>query len=241
MAAESGEALKKTVLELGGSDPFIVLDDAPIETVAERAASARTLNAGQSCISAKRIVVHDGIADEFLSAFTREMKSLTVGDPADEATDIGPLARADLLEQLDEQVQASVDAGATIVTGGEPLSRTGYFYPPTVLTAVPDGCPAAEEELFGPVATVTSVSDEETAVSVANDSQYGLGASVWTGDTDRGENLVSKIESGNVFVNQIVQSDPRLPFGGIEQSGYGSELSDHGIREFTNPKTVWVE
>ncbi|MBX0297481.1 NAD-dependent succinate-semialdehyde dehydrogenase [Haloarcula nitratireducens] len=241
VAAESGEALKKTVLELGGSDPFVVLDDAPIETVAERAASARTLNAGQSCISAKRIVVHDGIADEFLSAFTREMKSLTVGDPADEATDIGPLARADLLEQLDEQVQASVEAGATIVTGGEPLSRTGYFYPPTVLTGVPDGCPAAEEELFGPVATVTSVPDEETAVSVANDSQYGLGASVWTGDTDRGENLVSKIEAGNVFVNQIVQSDPRLPFGGIKQSGYGSELSDHGIREFTNPKTVWVE
>ena len=241
VAAESGDALKKTVLELGGSDPFIVLDDAPVETVAEKAATARTLNAGQSCISAKRIVVHEAVAEEFLDAFTGEMESLTVGDPTDEATDVGPLARQDICDRIDEQVQASVDAGATVLTGGEPLSRNGYFYPPTVLTDVPDGCPAAEAELFGPVASVFVVPDDSTAIDVANDTEYGLGASIWTGDADRGEGLVSGIEAGNVFVNQIVQSDPRLPFGGIKQSGYGTELSSHGIKEFTNEKTVWVE
>ncbi|WP_424004899.1 NAD-dependent succinate-semialdehyde dehydrogenase (plasmid) [Haloarcula salina] len=241
VAAESGEALKKTVLELGGSDPFVVLDDAPIETVAEQAVTARTQNAGQSCIAAKRLVVHEAVYDEFLDAVTRRMESLTIGDPTAEATDLGPLARADILEQLDDQVRASVDAGATVVTGGEPLPREGHYYPPTILTDVPDGCPAAEEELFGPVATVTAVPDDEAAVRVANDTDFGLGASVWTADAARGEALVPEIDAGNVFVNQIVQSDPRLPFSGIKDSGYGTELSKHGIREFTNAKTVWVE
>jgi len=241
VAAESGAALKKTVLELGGSDPFVVLDDAPVETVAERAVTARTQNAGQSCIAAKRFVVHEAVYDEFLDAVARRMEALTVGDPTDEATDVGPLARADILGQLDEQVQASVDVGATVVTGGEPLARDGHYYPPTVLTDVPDGCPAADEELFGPVATVTAVPDESAAVHVANDTDFGLGASVWTADADRGEALVPEIDAGNVFVNQIVQSDPRLPFSGIKDSGYGTELSTHGIREFTNAKTVWVE
>ncbi|MCU4802471.1 NAD-dependent succinate-semialdehyde dehydrogenase [Halobacteria archaeon HArc-gm2] len=241
VAAQSGEHLKKCVLELGGSDPFVVLDDAPVADVAAEAATGRTQNSGQSCIAAKRFVVHEAVADEFVDRFVDEMASLTVGDPMDSGTDVGPQARGDLLDELHDQVQTSVDAGATLRTGGEPLDREGHFYPPTVLTDVPDGCPAADEELFGPVAAVFVVSDEEEAVRVANDTNFGLGASVWTADPARGEALAPRIESGNVFVNQFTKSDPRVPFGGTKDSGYGTELSHHGIREFTTKKTVWVE
>jgi len=241
VAAQSGDQLKPTVLELGGSDPFVVLEDAPIDDVAEKAATARTLNSGQSCIAAKRFIVHEDVAEEFIEAFTSELGDLTVGDPSDPETDVGPQARHDLLVELHEQVTASVEAGASVHCGGEPLDREGHFYPPTVLTDVPDGCPAAEEELFGPVAAVFVVADEDEAVAVANDSDFGLGASVWTADSDRGEALAHRIESGAAFVNQITKSDPRLPFGGIKDSGYGTELSHHGIREFTARRTIWVE
>ena len=241
VAAQSAEQLKPTVLELGGSDPFVILDDAPIDDVAETAATARTLNSGQSCIAAKRFVVHEAVADEFLDAFVRELGDLTVGDPTDPETDVGPQARGDLLAELHEQVRASVEAGATLHCGGEPIEGEGHFYPPTLLSDVPDGSPAAEEELFGPVAAVFVVADDDEAVAVANDSAFGLGASVWTADADRGEALVHRIESGAAFVNQITKSDPRLPFGGIKDSGYGTELSHHGIREFTAARTIWVE
>jgi len=241
VAAQSGEQLKPAVLELGGSDPFVVLDDAPVAEVAETAATARTQNSGQSCIAAKRFIVHEAVADEFVDAFVDEVEALTVGNPMDPETDVGPQARGDLLADLHEQVTASVAAGATLECGGEPLDADGHFYPPTVLTDVPDGTPAAEEELFGPVAAVFTVADEDEAVAVANDSDYGLGASIWTADSDRGERLAHRIESGNAFVNQITKSDPRLPFGGIKDSGYGTELSHHGIREFTAKRTIWVE
>ncbi|QIO24820.1 NAD-dependent succinate-semialdehyde dehydrogenase [Haloarcula sp. JP-L23] len=241
VAAASGENLKKSVLELGGSDPFIVLDDAPIDDVVDSAVTARNQNSGQTCIAAKRFFVHVDVYEEFVDAFTDEAERLVVGDPFEPDTDVGPLARDDLLDTLHEQVTASVEAGATVETGGEPLDREGHFYPPTVLTDVPPECPASAEELFGPVAAMFPVADDDEAVAKANDTQYGLGGSVWTADAARGEALARRIDAGNVFVNQVVKSDPRLPFGGIKDSGYGSELSRHGIREFTNAKTIWVE
>jgi len=241
VAETSGRELKPTVLELGGSDPFIVLDDAPIEQAAEVGVQARTQNSGQSCIAAKRFIVHEGVYDEFLDQYTEEMRSLTIGDPADETTDIGPLARADLLETLHEQVTESVEAGATLHLGGQSLDRPGHFYEPTILTDIPEDTPAAEEELFGPVAAVFEVESEQEAIQVANDTQFGLGASVWTTDTERGEALTGKIDAGNVFVNHLVASDPRVPFSGTKASGYGTELSRHGIREFVTEKTVWIE
>ncbi|WP_435344689.1 NAD-dependent succinate-semialdehyde dehydrogenase [Haloarchaeobius sp. HRN-SO-5] len=241
VASTAGEELKKTVLELGGSDPFVVLDDADVEAAAETAASARLQNSGQSCIAAKRFVVHDDVYDEFLSAFVDEMESWTVGDPMDESTDLGPQAREDLLQDLHEQVTESVEAGAECLVGGEPMDREGYFYPPTVLTDLPADAPAACEETFGPVAAVFRVDSEDEAVEVANDSPYGLGASVWTADLDRGERVAHHIEAGATFVNEMTKSDPRLPFGGVGISGYGRELARDGIREFTNRKTVWVQ
>jgi len=241
VAASAGEQLKKTVLELGGSDPFLVLDDADVSAAAETGAWARNLNGGQSCIAAKRFVVHTDVYDAFLDALVDEIDALVVGDPTDEATDVGPQAREDLMESLHEQVTASVDAGATLVTGGEPLDRAGAFYPPTVLTDVPDGCPVDTEETFGPVATVYEVDDEEAAIETANDTEFGLGASVWTEDRDRGERVASRIDAGCVYVNQLVKSDPRVPFGGVKDSGYGRELSEAGIKEFVNRKTLWVE
>jgi len=241
VAATAGEHLKKTVLELGGSDPFVVLDDADIAEAAETGAWARNLNGGQSCIAAKRFIVHTDVYDDFLDAFVDEIDSLTVGDPMDEETDVGPQARQDLMEELHEQVAESVDAGATVVTGGDPLDREGVFYPPTVLTDVPEGCPADSEETFGPVATVYEVADEDEAVSKANDTNFGLGASIWTENRDRGEQIAGRIDAGCVYVNQLVKSDPRVPFGGVKDSGYGRELSEAGIKEFVNRKTVWVE
>ena len=241
VASTAGENLKKTVLELGGSDPFVVLDDADVEAAAETGAWARNMNGGQSCIAAKRFVVHTDVYEEFLDSFVEEVEALTVGDPMDEDTEVGPQAKADLMEEFHEQVEASVDAGAEVLTGGEPLDREGAYYPPTVLTNVPEGCPADSEELFGPAAAVFEVDDEERAVEKANDTQFGLGASVWTEDRDRGQRVARRIDAGCVYVNQLVKSDPRVPFGGIKESGYGRELSGVGIREFVNRKTVWVE
>ena len=241
VASTAGQHLKKTVLELGGSDPFVVLDDADVEAAAETGAWARNLNGGQSCIAAKRFVVQDAVYDEFVERFVEEVESLVVGDPMDEDTQVGPQARQDLLEALHEQVEASVEAGATVLTGGEPMDREGAFYPPTVLADVPEGCPADSEEVFGPVAALFRVGSEDEAVEKANDTEFGLGASVWTEDRERGERVAARIDAGCVYVNQLVKSDPRVPFGGVGESGYGRELSEAGIKEFVNRKTVWVE
>ena len=241
VASTAGDQLKKTVLELGGSDPFVVLADADLEAAAERGAWARNQNGGQSCIAAKRFVVVDDVYDAFVDRLVDETEALTVGDPLDPSTDVGPQASPRFLETLHEQVTASVEAGATVLTGGEPLDRDGAYYPPTVLADVPANCPADTEELFGPVASVYRVADEDEAVAVANDTPFGLGASVWTTDRARGESLAREIDAGCVYVNQLVKSDPRVPFGGVGDSGYGRELSAIGIQEFVNRKTVWVE
>ncbi|PSQ32473.1 NADP-dependent succinic semialdehyde dehydrogenase [Halobacteriales archaeon QS_9_70_65] len=241
VASTAGEQLKKTVLELGGSDPFVVLDDADVEAAAETGAWARNQNNGQSCIAAKRFVVHTDVYDTFLNRFLGEIEALTVGDPMDEETDVGPQARQGLLDGLHEQVEASVAAGARVVTGGDPMDRDGAYYPPTVLTDVPEGSPVDAEEVFGPVAAVYEVDDETAAVEKANDTEFGLGASIWTDDRDRGERVARRIDAGCVYVNQLVKSDPRVPFGGIDESGYGRELAEDGITEFVNRKTVWVE
>ncbi|MFC4989886.1 MULTISPECIES: NAD-dependent succinate-semialdehyde dehydrogenase [Saliphagus] len=240
IASTAGENLKKTVLELGGSDPYVVLDDADLEAAATTGAWARNQNGGQSCIAAKRFVVVDEVYDEFVDRFVDAVDSLAVGDPMDEETDMGPQARQDLLDELHEQVEASVEAGATVETGGEPLDREGAYYPPTVLTDVPEGSPADTEELFGPVAAVYRVGGESEAIEKANDTEFGLGASLWTTDLDRAERLATEVEAGCVYVNELVKSDPRVPFGGIKESGYGRELSADGIKEFTNRKTVWL-
>jgi succinate-semialdehyde dehydrogenase/glutarate-semialdehyde dehydrogenase len=240
VAEQAGAELKKTVLELGGSDPFVVLEDAPLEETLDEAVHARLQNNGESCIAAKRFVVHTDVHDAFVEGFVERFDDLTVGDPSDEDVDIGPLARPDLAEDLHDQVERSIDAGATVAIGGEPPDGEGAFYPPTVLTDVPRDAAAACEETFGPVAAVIEVADEREAIEVANDSTLGLGASVWTGDLDRGERFAREFEAGCCFVNEYVKSDPRMPFGGIKDSGYGRELSHHGIHEFVNRKTVWV-
>jgi len=240
VAETAGKNLKKHVLELGGSDPFVVLDDAPLERACEVGARARIINSGQSCIAAKRFIVHEDVYDEFLDGFLNEMEALRTGDPTDDDTDVGPQAREGLMEDLHEQVEATVEQGAEVRFGGEPMDRDGHFYPPTVVTDVPEGSPADDEEVFGPVATVFEVPDEEAAIAKANDIDYGLGASVWTEDLERGERVARRFESGLAFVNELVQSDPRLPFGGVKDSGYGRELAKQGIREFVNEKTVWV-
>jgi succinate-semialdehyde dehydrogenase/glutarate-semialdehyde dehydrogenase len=241
VAKTAGENLKKSVLELGGSDPFVVLDDADLDAAARVGAHSRTLNAGQSCIAAKRFVVHTDVYDEWLERFVAEMDDLTVGDPTDDETDLGPQAREDLMETLHEQVQDTVEEGATLELGGEPLDREGFYYPPTVLTDVPRDSVAACEEVFGPAAAVFEVESEEEAVELANDTHLGLGASVWTDDLDRGERVAHRIDAGCTFVNELVKSDPRVPFGGVKDSGYGRELAEHGIEEFVNKKTVWVQ
>jgi len=241
VAATAGENLKKTVLELGGSDPFVVLDDADLDDAAATGAWARNLNGGQSCIAAKRFVVHTDVYDAFVDRLVDEVASLTVGDPTDEATEVGPQASPDLLDDLHEQVQQSVDAGATVLTGGGPMDREGAFYEPTVLADVPAGCPADSEELFGPVAAVFEVDDEDAAIATANDTEFGLGASVWTEDRERGRRVARRIDAGCTYVNQLVKSDPRVPFGAVGTSGYGRELSEAGIKEFVNRKTLWVE
>ena len=241
VAAAAGAALKKTVLELGGSDAFIVLADADIEQAVDTGIASRFLNCGQSCIAAKRFILEESIAEVFIERFKRKAHALRLGDPMNEETQLGPMARADLRDQLHKQVTDSVMAGAVFALHGGPAAGPGFFYEPTVLDHVRPGMRAAEEELFGPVAVVMRTRDEEEAVRLANDSRYGLGATVFTRDVKKGERLMRRIESGSGFVNGMVKSDPRLPFGGIKASGYGRELSVHGIREFVNVKTIWVK
>jgi succinate-semialdehyde dehydrogenase/glutarate-semialdehyde dehydrogenase len=241
VAAKAGQMLKKTVLELGGSDPYIVLADADLDEAAKVAARARCINSGQSCIAAKRFIVEEAVFDPFVERFKKAMAALVVGDPLEEATQVGPQAREDLMLELHGQVEASVAKGATLLLGGAPLARKGYFYPPTILTDVEPGMPAYHEEFFGPVASVIRVKDAESAINVANDSPFGLGGSVWTQDVVRGEALAGRLEAGAVFVNGLVKSDPRLPFGGVKISGYGRELAHYGIKEFVNIQTVWIK
>src|SRR5213593_2397590 len=240
VAEQAGRALKKTVLELGGSDPFIVLADADPATTAKMAAEARLVNSGQSCIAAKRFIVVEAVADQFIPRFVEELRARRVGDPLSRDTQVGPQARVDLRDALHRQVEESVRRGARRLLGGEIPSGKGAFYPPTLLTDVSEGMPAFDEETFGPVAAVIRAKDEADAIRLANNSQFGLGASVWTQDRARAERMAAQIESGVVFVNGIVKSDPRLPFGGIKRSGYGLELYVYGIRECVNIKTVWI-
>jgi succinate-semialdehyde dehydrogenase/glutarate-semialdehyde dehydrogenase len=242
VASRAGSLLKKTVLELGGSDPYVVLEDADLDAAAETCAASRLINGGQSCIAAKRFVVVEGVRKPFLDRFVERMKARTMGDPLQEGIDVGPQARQDLRDELHDQVRRSVAAGARVVLGGEAPAGPGAYYPPTVLDAVGPGMPAYDEELFGPVAAVISARDEADAVRIANDSPFGLGAAVFTRDSARGERLAAEaLDAGSCFVNSFVKSDPRLPFGGIKLSGYGRELSHYGIREFVNVKTVYVK
>lgn len=242
VAALAGSAIKKTVLELGGSDPYVVLEDADVERAAEACVASRMINAGQSCVAAKRLIVVEANRAEFEASVVRRMAATVVGDPNDTTTTQGPLARSDLRDTLHRQVRESIDAGATCLLGGELPSGPGFFYPPTVLTDVRAGMPAYSEEVFGPVACILPVAGEEEAVRVANDTSYGLGAAIFTEDLVRGQRLATQeIHAGSCFVNAFVQSDPRLPFGGIRESGYGRELSLLGIREFVNVKTIWVD
>ena len=237
IAELAGRALKKCVLELGGSDPYIVLADADLDAAAKVGARARNQNNGQSCIAAKRFIA---VEPDFERRFAAEVEALRVGDPLDPKTQIGPLARTDLRETLERQVRESVRMGARVLTGGERGTGKGWYYQPTVLADVTADMPVFKEETFGPVAAVLRVRDADDAVRVANDSAYGLGASLWTRDLARGEALARKIESGSVFVNGMVASDPRLPFGGVKRSGYGRELASYGIKEFTNIQTIWI-
>jgi len=241
VAATAGKAIKTTVLELGGSDPFIVMPTADAQKAVKTAVRSRTINNGQSCIAAKRFIVADEIYAQFESDFVNEMKALRVGDPMSEATDIGPLATVQILKDVDEQVQTSVAAGAVILTGGKKLDRPGNFYQPTVLTNVPKNSPAYSDEVFGPVAMLFRVKDIGEAIALANDTTFGLGAAAWTNDIAEQERFIEEIEAGCVFINAMVASDPRLPFGGVKNSGYGRELSEFGIREFVNIKTIWIK
>ena len=241
VASTAGRALKKSVLELGGSDAFIVLEDADLDETVKGAITSRYLNAGQSCIAAKRFIVVDAIAEDFVARFKAGVEAMKIGDPMNPATSIGPMARSDLRDELHVQVRDSIAAGAVAVTGCEPLDGPGAFYKPSILDRVEQGMRAYTEELFGPVAIVIRARDESEALSIANGSEFGLGGSVWTRDSQRGERIARQIESGCTFVNGFVKSDPRLPFGGIKRSGYGRELSTHGIHEFVNAKTIWIK
>lgn len=240
VASRAGGRLKKSVLELGGSDPFIVLADADVDRAAKTAAAARMLNTGQSCIAAKRFIVEAQVYDRFVAEFVSAVAAMRVGDPLDDATEIGSMAREDLLLELDAQVRRSVDLGARILLGGQRLDRPGAFYAPTVMDQLTPDMPVLSEETFGPVAAVISVDDADAAVAAANATEFGLGASVWTEDRARAADIARRIDAGCVFINGMVKSDPRLPFGGVKKSGYGRELSQYGIREFVNIKTVWI-
>jgi succinate-semialdehyde dehydrogenase/glutarate-semialdehyde dehydrogenase len=242
VASTAGRLLKKTVLELGGSDPYVILEDADLDLAAEACATARLINGGQTCIAAKRFVVLDAVAEPFTERLVSRMAARRLGDPLEEGTDLGPQARLDLRDDLQRQVDGSLAAGARCLLGGETPAGPGAFYPPTVLADIAPGMPAWDEELFGPVAAITSVPDEEAAIAAANDTVFGLGAAVFTRDLARGEALArDRLEAGSCFVNTFVRSDPRLPFGGVKESGYGRELGVQGVREFLNAKTVWID
>jgi succinate-semialdehyde dehydrogenase/glutarate-semialdehyde dehydrogenase len=240
VASRAGRALKKSVLELGGSDPFVVMPSADLAQAVATAVKSRTLNNGQSCIAAKRFFLCEPIADAFLRDFVPAMAALKVGDPMDPSTEVGPLARADLRDALAAQVDQSVAAGARVLTGGAKVEGAGYYYQPTVLVDIPEDSPACRDELFGPVASVFRVKNADEAIARANDTRFGLGASVWTSDAGEQARFAAALEAGQVFVNALVASDPRVPFGGVKNSGYGRELSVHGIREFVNIKTIWA-
>ena len=240
VAGQAGKAIKKAVLELGGSDPFIVMPTADLNAAITTAVKARTINNGQSCIAAKRFIVADEIADDFEAGFVRELQGLKVGDPMDAKTHIGPLATEQILKDLDKQVRASVKAGARLLTGGKRLDQPGFFYAPTALADIPENAPAYREELFGPVASIFRVASIHEAIRVANDTSFGLGSAVWTNDGAEQEMFVRELDAGQVFINGMVASDPRLPFGGVKRSGFGRELGVYGIREFVNIKTVWI-
>ncbi len=240
IATTAGENLKKCVLELGGSDPFIVLRDADIDLALQAALLSRYQNCGQSCIAAKRFILVPEIADDFVEALKKKVVALRIGDPTDENTDIGPMARPDLVEALHRQVTDSIAHGALPITGCYPLERLGWFYAPSILDRVTSAARAFHEELFGPVAAIIRVSNEEQALRTANDTRYGLASSIWSRDSERAESIAMNILAGAIFINGVAKSDFRLPFGGIKASGYGRELSYHGIREFVNTKTVWI-
>jgi len=242
LASKAGSMLKKTVLELGGSDPYIVLEDADIAAAATTCVNSRLINGGQSCIAAKRFIVVESVLEPFIEQFVEGMKQAVMDDPMREGTTLGPMAREDLRNELHDQVERSIRGGAELLLGGTVPERAGAWYPPTVLTGVRPGMAAFDEELFGPVAAICPARDESDAVALANQSKFGLGAAVFTGDTKRGRRIAAdELEAGCCFVNEFVKSDPRLPFGGIKASGYGRELSYPGIREFTNMKTVYVK
>ena len=229
------------MLELGGSDAFIAMPSADFEQALATAVKARTINNGQSCIAAKRFIVSEEIADKFESGFVAKMKALKIGDPMDPQTELGPLSTADAVKSLQADVQKTVQAGARVLTGGRPVEGPGNYYEPTVLTNIPKDSPAYQEEFFGPVASVFRVKDIGEAIRLANDSRFGLGASAWTNDPKERERFENEIDAGMVFINKMVVSDPRMPFGGVKSSGHGRELGVHGVREFTNIKTVWIE
>ena len=237
----AAERIKKVVLELGGSDPFIVMPSADLHDAVNTAVTARCINNGQSCIAAKRFIVAEEIADEFESQLVTRMQSLRVGDPMDALTEVGPLANEDSVKTLDADVKATIEAGARLLTGGKPVAGPGYFYEPTVLADIPKGSPGYGEEFFGPVALLFRAKDIHDAIRIANDTRFGLGASAWTNDQAELDMFASELEAGMVFINSMVASDPRMPFGGVKWSGHGRELGEHGIREFTNIKSVWVK
>jgi succinate-semialdehyde dehydrogenase/glutarate-semialdehyde dehydrogenase len=241
VGAGAAQRVKKVVLELGGSDPFIVMASANLDEAITTAVKARTLNNGQSCIAAKRFIIAEEIAEQFEREFVKRMQALKLGDPFDDKTDVGPLATADAVTSLHADVEKTVAAGAHVLAGGKPADRPGYFYLPTVLRDIPRNAPAYKEELFGPVASLFRVKGIEEAIRIANDTRFGLGASAWSNDKSEQERFINELDAGMVFINQMVASDPRVPFGGVKRSGYGRELSIYGIREFTNVKTVWVK
>ena len=240
VASTAARQIKKSVLELGGSDAFIVMPSADFESALSTAIKARTVNTGQSCIAAKRLFIADEIYDEFLDQFVDRMRALKVGDPTDPATEIGPLATEQILQGVHDQVQKSIAAGAKLLTGGNRIHGPGFFYEPTVLVNVPRESPAYREEVFGPVASIFRVRDADDAIEMANDTSFGLAASAWTNNPEEQELFTSDLEAGMVFINAMVASDPRLPFGGVKRSGFGRELGAAGIREFTNTKTIWI-
>jgi succinate-semialdehyde dehydrogenase / glutarate-semialdehyde dehydrogenase len=240
VASTAAREIKKSVLELGGSDAFIVMPSADFESALSTAVKARTINTGQSCIAAKRFMIADQIYDEFVNQFVERMRALKLGDPMDDATEIGPLASEQILQGVHDQVQKSIAAGAKLLTGGNRIHGPGFFYEPTVLVDVPKESPAYREEVFGPVASIFRVRDASDAIELANDSAFGLGSSAWTNDPEEQKLFTSELETGMVFINAMVASDPRLPFGGVKRSGFGRELGAAGIREFTNRKTIWI-